>query len=483
MRRRFALAIVGVVAGALLVAGLGTLILLSIQSRRAARNDVVQLADRIAIQSATDPAASLRNLQQFLKSTQQLTLISVGPAAPANQILPGHLTNGDLNLPALAAGHTVSGFHGNTAFAAVPFVGKGRRLAAVVTQRAAGVGAAGLYFLVAGLLILVIAFGIAESLARRITQPLIRAEEAAVRIAGGDLSARVPSPETLSYPELRSLSESINAMADNLERLRGQERQFLLSVSHDLRTPLTSIRGFAEALSDGTTTDTPRAAGVIAAEARRLERLVRDLLDLAKLDAHSFSLDLRPTDVWEVVGDTAHGFAPTAETLGLAVVVHEPVVSDSGTRLPVNADPDRLAQVVANLVENACKYASHTVEVSTWFRQGPAGAEALIAVDDDGPGIAPEDLAHVFERLWTNNRGGESGPARQVGSGLGLAIVAELVGAMGGTIRAESPVPRYAGSATDAGGTPAPGTRLVVSLPVLQPSRRTSRGGTTPRPV
>jgi len=475
VRRRFALAIVGVVAGALLIVGLGTLILLSIQSRR---DDVVQLADHIAIQytqpqSATDPVPALRALQDFLKSTQQLTLISIGADAPAGQILPGHLTSGDLDLPALADGRTVSGFHGSMAFAAVPFAGRGRRLAAVVTQQAAGVGGAGLYFLVAGLLILVIAFGIAETLARRITQPLIRAEEAAVRIAQGDLSARVLAPDAIAYPELRTLSSSINAMADNLERLRGQERQFLLSVSHDLRTPLTSIRGFAEALSDGTTTDTQRAAGVIAAEARRLERLVRDLLDLAKLDARSFSLELRPTDVWEVVGDTAHGFEPTAEALGLAVVVHDPVTSDGGTRLPVNADPDRLGQVVANLVENACKYATHTLEVGTWFRMGPAGPEAIIAVDDDGPGIAPEDLPHVFERLWTDNRGGQARQARQVGSGLGLAIVAELVGAMGGTIRAESPVPRWSGAA-------APGTRLVVTLPTIQPPRRSSRVGARP---
>ncbi|HEY2427849.1 MAG TPA: HAMP domain-containing sensor histidine kinase, partial [Acidimicrobiales bacterium] len=404
MRRRFTLAIVGVVAGALLLAGLGTLLLLTIQARRTARNDVVDLANHIALQytrpsSAGDPVPALRTLQNFLRSTQQLTLIAV--STTGGVVLPGHLTDADVDRPALAQGRTVSGFHGKTAFAAVPFVSRGRRLAVVVTQQAAGAGAAGLYFLVAGIFILAVAFGVAETLARRITDPLVRAQQAAGRIAQGDLTARVPDPDGVAYPELRSLSGSINAMADNLERLRGQERQFLLSVSHDLRTPLTSIRGFAEALTDGTTTDTRQAAAIIAAEARRLERLVRDLLDLAKLDTRTFSLDLRPTDLWEVVSDTAHGFSPTAEGLGLAVVVHDPVCEGSAGPPAVIADPDRLAQVVANLVENACKYAAHTIDVGTWCRPGAHGPEALVTVDDDGPGIAPADLPHVFERLWT----------------------------------------------------------------------------------
>jgi two-component system, OmpR family, sensor kinase len=463
VRRRFTLAIVGVVAGALLVAGLGTLLVLTVQGRRAAKRDVIGLADRLANQyaqpaTAGDPVPALRNLQDLLRSTQQLTIVAVArTGAQAGEALPGGLADADLDRPALSRGQTVSGFHGRTAFAVVPFTNRGRRLAVVVTQEAAGATGAGLYFLLAGAFIVAVAFGVAESLARRITGPLVRAQEAAGRIAQGDLSARVPEPAGVADPELRSLSASINAMADNLERLRGQERQFLLSVSHDLRTPLTSIRGFAEALADGTTTDTQKAAGIIASEARRLQRLVADLLDLAKLDARGFSLDLRPTDVPEVVGDTAHGFAPTAEALGLSVVVHDPVVEGGAVMPPAGADPDRLAQVVANLVENACKYAARTIDVGTWYRHGTRGAEALITVDDDGPGIATDDLPHVFERLWTAGRGDH---ARPVGSGLGLAIVAELVGAMGGTIRAESPVPRWDGSGT----ATQPGTRLVVSL-------------------
>jgi signal transduction histidine kinase len=184
---------------------------------------------------------------------------------------------------------------------------------------------------------------------------------------------------------------------------------------------------------------------------------VRDLLDLAKLDARAFSLDVRPTDLAEVVRDTAGAFTPTAEGLGLRLVVHDPVIEGDAAS-DVAADPDRLAQVVANLVENACKYAATTIDVGIWYRTGAHGVEGVITVDDDGPGISAEELPHVFERLWTRARA----EVRQVGSGLGLAIVAELVAAMGGNIRAESPVPRWTSGSLS-------GTRLVVTLRALAP--------------
>ena len=164
---------------------------------------------------------------------------------------------------------------------------------------------------------------------------------------------------------------------------------------------------------------------------------MRDLLELAKLDSRRFSLDLRRVDLAEVATATAEGFRPAAGELGLTVDVM------SAGLVPVSADPDRLAQVVANLIENALKFASSHIAV------GAAGGDlAVLWVDDDGPGIPTADLPHVFERLYTSSRS----PARQVGSGLGLAIVAELVTAMGGSVRAESPL--------SASG----GTRMVVTL-------------------
>ena len=248
-------------------------------------------------------------------------------------------------------------------------------------------------------------------------------------------------------------------MAAELGRHRMLERAFLMSISHDLRTPLTSIRGYAEAVAEGTADDEEsrrRAATVIEAEARRLERLVADLLELARLDAREFSLHPGPVDVVEVARHAALALAPAAREAGLRLVV----AGDAGP-LMATADPERLAQVVANLVENAIKYAGATVEVAV--RPAPAGGGAVeigpeISVVDDGPGIDPEDLPRVFERLYTSRRQ----PGRKVGTGLGLAIVRELVSAMGGEVSV---------AATAEGGT-----RFVVTL-AAGPSmaRRTGR--------
>jgi len=214
-------------------------------------------------------------------------------------------------------------------------------------------------------------------------------------------------------------------MAEQLEAARGLEREFLLSVSHDLRTPLTSISGYAGAIADGTVEnrdDQKRAAEVIGAEARRLERLVADLLDLARLDAHEFSLTPHPVDAAEVVGEAVDAFQPSAREIGVELVVDRP---DSA---PVDADPERLGQVVANLVENALKYARTRVSVGVSSVNGTLE----LRVDDDGPGIAPDVLPRVFDRLYTSR----PAAGRKVGTGLGLAIVRELSAAMGGSAEA-----------------------------------------------
>jgi two-component system sensor histidine kinase BaeS len=178
-------------------------------------------------------------------------------------------------------------------------------------------------------------------------------------------------------------------------------------------------------MADGTVetpADRVRAAGVIASETRRLERLVADLLDLARLDAHQFSLASRSVDARDIIGATVAGFSPLAEQWGVQLSM------TPGAAVPVDTDPERLAQIVANLVENALKYAHHRV-------------------DDDGPGIPVGEQTRVFDRLYTAR--GE--PGRAVGTGIGLAIVHELAGAMGGDADCRSLDGR--------------GTRFVVRIP------------------
>jgi signal transduction histidine kinase len=297
--------------------------------------------------------------------------------------------------------------------------------------------------LIAALIALGVAIVGSAVLAGRLSRPLAAIEEAARAIGGGDLSARVG---TIAHAdtEIARLAETIDGMAAQLDRARGSERAFLMSVSHDLRTPLTSIRGYAEAMADGALdADDPRererAAGVIAAEARRLERLVRDLLDLARLEADQFSLRPQPADATAVVADAADALRLAAEDAGL----HLLVVTDGA--LPATLDPERLGQIVANLTENAIKYATDEVRVAV--RPSRPGAFA-VEVADDGPGIPPEDLPHVFDRLYTSRRV----PGRRVGTGLGLTIVRELAQAMQGTVHVESP--------------PGGGTVVVVELPL-----------------
>ncbi|MET0627750.1 MAG: HAMP domain-containing sensor histidine kinase [Acidimicrobiia bacterium] len=360
--------------------------------------------------------------------------------------LPNGVAVDDLDLTALSEGTTQDGRAGNTVFTAIPLtpiddVTPVLVLADEVNTRP--FGAAGGAVLGAALLALVIAAAVAAYLARRLTEPIAAMESTARSIAGGDLSARVDE-EHVRDDELGSLAHAINGMAGELEESQGHERAFLLSVSHDLRTPLTSIRGYAEAIADGTVESDDarvRAARVITSESLRLERLVADLLDLARLDTRQFSLRPRPIDAQTVVAEAVEAFRPSATELGIALVMEQ------GPTVPASGDPQRLAQVVANLVENALKFA--TAEVRVAARPTPTGFEVL--VDDDGPGIAPADLPHVFERLYTSR----TVPGRTVGTGIGLAIVRELAGAMGGAAHVE---------AVDAAGT-----RFVVTLPSQSP--------------
>ena len=441
MRRRLTVTIVAAVAVALVVSGVVSLLLVARSERRRAESEVTRQAVELAADAERlNRPAAVQSLARVLRLSD-LRVVRVGPRGAVTGALPAGITATDLQPNQLLAGAVVHGRSRRVVYAAAP-VTTGRAASGVVvaTRNVGFVPGVTGYFLLSSLMALALAAAVGNQLGRVIVRPLQEAETATRRIADGDLSASVTVPSG-SGPELASLAASINTMAESLARLRGLERQFLLSVSHDLRTPLTSIRGFAEAIAEGAAPDTHRAAEVIAAESRRLERLVGDLLDLAKLESRSFSLHVRAVDAGEVVVDTADSFGPAAQGYGLELDVQPPVED-----VRVAADPDRLAQVVANLVENALKYARSRITVRSVAGNGGGGQ---IVVEDDGPGISPDDLPRVFERLYTSSRT----PARQVGSGLGLAIVAELVAAMGGSVRAESP-------AADGAGT-----RVVVTLP------------------
>jgi len=281
-------------------------------------------------------------------------------------------------------------------------------------------------FLIAlGAAVIVVA-ALAGLLARSLGERLLKVDEAAGRVAGGDFSARV---EDDGDDEVSHLADSFNDMAQQLEAAAERERDFLLNVGHDLRTPLTSIAGYAETLADGKVgeQELPAVAASLQRQSIRLSRLVEDLMLLARLEAREFTLRPEPVDLAGLVQGVTEEYRPRAEGASVRLTVR---VDPTG---PVEIDPVRISQVVSNLVENALRYAPDGGEVRVTV--GSDGGQVTIAVSDTGPGIDPDDLPRVFERLYVAQR---YRAVRPEGSGLGLSIVRELVIAMGGEVQVAS---------------------------------------------
>ncbi len=444
MRRRLTIAILAVVVGTVVVTSAGSVLLVRRAALSTAESEITTQARTIATAVSNHTIGVARALDVLNRVGDYDVVEVLGVSADGTfGALPAPLTPALADTNALQGGNTVVGNIGNTVFALAPvaldaaqqrqFGVSASELPVLVVTRHIKSPVNGLaYFVLVAAGAVAVAAVVAAALARRISAPLVRAVGATRRIADGDLSAHVEL-HTHDYPEMSELARSINAMAASLERSRGLERQFLLSVSHELRTPLTSIRGYADALSEDIVDDVGAAVAVIGAEARRLERIVQDLLDLARLDARRFSLHPQRVDCAEVVAGVADGFRPEADALGIVVSVRVESPGE-GAGLWVDADPDRMAQIVANLVENASKFAARRVEMGA---SDVAHTRSVVVwVTDDGPGIRPEDVGRVFERHFSSDRM----PTRRVGTGLGLAIVAELSAAMGASTRAVSPV-------------------------------------------
>jgi signal transduction histidine kinase len=256
-------------------------------------------------------------------------------------------------------------------------------------------------------------------LARRISRPVDRIAAAARTLTGGTHPEPVPVE---GAAEIATLAVAFNDLAAQLRRAQEAERNFLLSVSHELKTPLTAIRGYAEAVEDGAV-DPREAAATVAFEARRLERLVHDLLDLARMNRTDFSVLNTEIDLAEVAEDAVRRYQQQAEAFGVALQ------AAGDAPAPAIADADRVLQVVSNLVENALRLTPPGGEVRVVTEPG------VLRVEDSGPGLAESDTGHAFERFYLHERYGQE---RKVGTGLGLAIVKELTLAMGGSVHVES---------------------------------------------
>jgi signal transduction histidine kinase len=291
---------------------------------------------------------------------------------------------------------------------------------------------------------LLIGAPIAWLLARSVTAPLRR-----LATATADVASRQAQPLRLEGPsEVRELTHRFNEMNAELAATRARETELLANLRHDLRTPLTVIAGFAQALSDGTATgeDATKAARAISEEAARLERLVAELGALERLQAGPAGLRPEPIDARAAIEETAERFRPGAEARGveLSVIAENTGDADANHR-PLELTADRLAldRILGNLVANALAAAPSPgghVWLDARALDGSApGDRVTFSVTDDGPGFPPGSLPHVFDRFF------RADPARTgSGSGLGLAIVRELAAAHGGSAHAEQVSPRGA---------------------------------------
>jgi two-component system, OmpR family, sensor kinase len=269
-------------------------------------------------------------------------------------------------------------------------------------------------------------------LARSLAGPLQRTAEAAERVAAGDyttsLDIRVPD-------EARRLAQSFNTMTRAVEASQRSQRDFVANVSHELKTPLTSIQGFAQAILDGTAGDEPaihRAASVIQGEAERLSRMVGRLLDLARLESGEASMTWSTVDLAQLLRSSADRLALLADQRQVRLTLDLP---DS---VPIIGDGDRLTEVLTNLIDNSL---SHT---DPGGRVGLAIADVgddsvTISVTDTGHGIPAEDLPRIFERFYQVDKSrSRQTTAGQPGVGLGLAIVSEIIRAHSGHVNVES---------------------------------------------
>lgn len=269
-------------------------------------------------------------------------------------------------------------------------------------------------------------------LARRLARPMEQVSRAAAAVGGGDLQARLPVDGGVS--ELDALGRSFNAMTADLQRSKQARDAFLADVTHELRTPLTVIQGTIETLQDGALEDREGRAGLLEGmqrEAERLIRLVNDLLVLTRADAGALQLDLKPVDLVALARQRCERLAPLAAKNKVTLRVENETGEMDG--ITVRADADRLAQVLDNLLDNALRYSPRAGEVCVRLRS--EGEQALVSVIDQGPGIPPEHLPHIFERFY---RVESSRDRRCGGSGLGLAIARSLIEAQGGGISAKS---------------------------------------------
>jgi two-component system OmpR family sensor kinase len=283
---------------------------------------------------------------------------------------------------------------------------------------------------------LAVAAGLIWYLSRRLTKPVLALSRAADQVAAGNYDAELPQSQF--GDEVGHLTDRFREMTQKLNEAQRRERNFLMVVSHELRTPVTAIRGHVDALREGLAEDAEAreaSVAVIRAETDRLARLVRDVLDLARMEAHQFTLEEEEVELRRLVEQAYQSFTEEARRRGIdyeCSFAADPVISTDG---------DRVLQVVSNLLDNAFAWTPDGGRVA--LELAAENGKIAVSVSDSGPGIGPAERERIFRPFWS--RAGD-------GTGLGLPIARELAHALGGELALESEVGK--------------GSRFELRLPV-----------------
>lgn len=480
MKKRLMYALVGVTLFALILSSVGGYILSRRQANQMARRQATASATSLIQQfdnRGTALALNACHRKNSVSVCQNRLLNKIKIIEHANNaklilinsqgtITSGTLPNGvsisSLQINALLSGQAQSGLlNNNTAFAAIPIpdtslsvrLFHGDTPVVVLTRSIPPIFPNAGYFLLAALISLIIAGIIAVYLSTRISKPLTTVAKTADQISKGDLSARVPI-EPKDYIELRELSGAINQMAASLEFGKQMEREFFMEISHDLNTPLTSILGYAEAISDDISDDVKRDAGIIKNQAIRLQRLVQDILNLAKLESTQFAVNLSAENVNLKLNEICDSFKQSKTVTGRNLNLKVNLCQDDAVAL---LDPDRFRQIISNIIDNATKYAATTIGIQTTLVDGDRSLN--VEITDDGPGISAEDSPHIFDKYYRS----KGQPEGVSGSGLGLTIAKELANKMRCSLEVISPI--STSKSGDRGGL---GTKFTIKIPLIK---------------
>ena len=280
------------------------------------------------------------------------------------------------------------------------------------------------YLIWASLAAILLAGVLSFLLMRRLLGPMTQMTSITQRIASGDYSGRVP---VKTQDEIGQLAVAFNRMAQSLQHIEQLRKTMVIDVAHELRTPLTNMQGYLEALVDGVVMPSKETFDLLHEETMRLVHLVEDILRLAKADAARTDLHKTQIELSDLILHVLDSFRPQFKSKEILVETHFP---DEPNRL--SADPGKLSQVIANLLQNACQYTRSGGSVRIFIEPGPSGVRVVFA--NTGGELVEEDLPFIFERFY---RGEKSRSRERGGAGIGLAIVKELIEAHGGQVGAE----------------------------------------------